>query len=453
MLAGGEVKKIFVLDTNVLLADPQCLFSFGGHDVVIPISVIEELDGLKNDLSLRARNAREVSRLLDQLGAYGDWEKGIPLLRSAHPVNTDPAQLGKLFIHLREPDLPAGLAKTADHVILAVALHLHLDSSHKDDQVILLSKDTNLRIKAQVFGVEAQDFQTTKIHPHHEAYTGIRDVEVSQSQWLSFQEQGRLTLPHLTLYPFEFIRLRSPDLSSVILGWMVEGEICKLPSLPTEIWGIKARNREQSCALCALLDDDIRLVTLTGVAGTGKTLLAMAAGLHKTTDEDAYHKLLVSRPIFPIGRDIGYLPGDMEQKLHPWMQPIFDSLDFLMSGSGASTKSRLFHSYRELLHQEMVAVEPLTYIRGRSLAHHYFVVDEAQNLTPHEIKSILTRVGEGTKIVLTGDPHQIDLPYIDSLSNGLIYAIEKFKDHSIAAHITLEKGERSELAKLSAELL
>ena len=220
------------------------------------------------------------------------------------------------------------------------------------------------------------------------------------------------------------------------------------------VWGVFPRNIEQTFALEALLDDTIQLVTISGAAGTGKTLLAIAAGLVKTTDEDVYNKLLVSWPIFPLGRDIGYLPGDMEDKLNPWMQPIYDNLELLLGGSMINRGKRIMgKSYQELIHQGMLAVEPLTYIRGRSIPNQYFVVDESQNLTPHEIKTILTRAGEGTKIVLTGDPYQIDNPYLDSQNNGLTYVIERFKGDVLSTHITLKKGERSELATKAASLL
>ena len=219
------------------------------------------------------------------------------------------------------------------------------------------------------------------------------------------------------------------------------------------VWGIHSRNVEQAMALDALLDDSVRLVTISGQAGTGKTLMAIAAGLQKTTDEDVYQKLLVSRPVFPLGRDIGYLPGDLDEKLNPWMQPIFDNIELLLGGGVGGRQKRLSKSYQELINQGILAVEPLTYIRGRSIPNQFFIVDEAQNLTAHEVKTILTRAGEGTKIILTGDPYQIDNPYIDSQNNGLTYVIERFKDQPIAAHVTLSKGERSDLASIAADLL
>ncbi len=245
------------------------------------------------------------------------------------------------------------------------------------------------------------------------------------------------------------------DGSAVAFGMYDAAEgLVKMVDPRTEgVWGIYSRNMEQAMALEVLLNDRIRLVTISGEAGTGKTLMAIAAGLVKTTDEDQYQKLLVSRPIFPLGRDIGYLPGDIDEKLNPWMQPIYDNLELLLGGAPGSRQKRFNKSYQELINQGMLAVEPLTYIRGRSLPSQYFVVDEAQNLTPHEIKTILTRAGEGTKIILTGDPYQIDNPYLDSQTNGLTYVIERFRKEEIAAHITLKKGERSELATKAAKLL
>jgi PhoH-like ATPase len=232
-----------------------------------------------------------------------------------------------------------------------------------------------------------------------------------------------------------------------------DGLIRLLDQRTEGIWGIYPRNPEQAFALEALLDDNIQLVTLIGGAGTGKTLLALAAGLAKTTEEDEYHKLLVSRPIFPLGRDVGFLPGDIDEKMNPWMQPIYDNLELLLSGGITSKQKRFSKSYQELINQGMLAVEPLTYIRGRSIPNQFFIVDEAQNLTPHEIKTILSRAGEGTKVILTGDPYQIDNPYIDAENNGLTYVIERFRKEKIAAHVTLSRGERSELATLAAALL
>lgn len=471
------MKKIFVLDTNVLLTDPKSLFRFCNHDVVIPISVIEELDTFKKDLSLRGKAAREVSRSLDHLRKLGSFRDGVDLEHAFIQRHTDfhhttrddnlydnkaPSAMptnptGKLFIHIATENIPENLPQNCDHYVLAVALALHQKyQRHQKNQVILVTKDTNLRIKAQAYGVDAEDFHAAQVINHEDTYRGNRNYTLNIEEYQQLYEQGSIPCPNnLYTYPHEFVRCIHPENSKQNILCYVQAERLYVleDTYYSDVWGIQARNDAQKFALKALLDENIRLVTLTGMAGTGKTLLAMAAGLVKTTEHDDYHKLLVSRPIFPMGKDIGYLPGDMEQKLNPWMQPIFDSLDFLLSEGYTRHKSASSHNAQELFHQNMIAVEPLTYIRGRSLAHHYFVVDEAQNLTPHEIKAILTRVGEGTKIVLTGDPQQIDLPYLDSLSNGLVYAIEKFKYHPIAAHITLEKGERSELAKLSAEIL
>jgi len=443
------MKKVFILDTNILLSDPNSIFKFEENDVVIPISVIEEIDNFKRDQSERGRNAREVSRILDRFREKGSLSSGVTL-------GLDEKTSGLLFVYIGQEvePLPGLLDNKTDNQILAVALALQT-KFRNSRKVILITKDSNLRIKADAFGICSEDFSADKVDVSH-LYTGIRKLQLPKKSMEEFTRKGLFTPDMRELHPNEFVILEEENLASHVEYGIFQQDTQQIKSLTfrtEEVWGIFPRNLEQTFALWALLDDRIKLVTLSGGAGTGKTLLAIAAGLLKTTDEDLYQKLLVARPIFALGKDIGFLPGDLEEKLNPWMQPIFDSLDFLMGGGMPLRQKRISKTYQELIHQGLLAVEPITYIRGRSLPNSFFVVDEAQNLTPHEVKTILTRAGEGTKVVLTGDPHQIDNLYIDSTNNGLTYVIERFKDSGIAAHVTLKRGERSELATLAAELL
>jgi PhoH-like ATPase len=443
------MKKVFILDTNVLLNNPDSIFKFEDNDVVIPISVIEEIDTFKKDQSETGRNAREVSRILDKLRQRGTLSSGVKLF-------DDKADSGSLFVYLGHnmEILPELLADGTDNHILAIGLTLQKQFGGGRN-VIIITKDSNLRIKSDAFGIPAEDFEADKVDISH-LYTGMKTLKVPAQTINTFYTKRELKLKDTEASPNEFIILEDEADASQFVYGMYDGhdEIVRMLDPHSEgVWGIYPRNLEQTFALEALLDDNIKLVTLSGGAGTGKTLLAIAAGLSKTTDEDEYHKLLVARPVFPLGKDLGFLPGDLDEKLNPWMQPIYDNLELLLSGGFQSRQKRLSKSYQELINQGMLQVEPLTYIRGRSLPSIYFVVDESQNLTPHEIKTILTRAGEGTKIVLTGDPYQIDNPYIDSQNNGLTYVIEKFRNEKIAAHITLKRGERSELATTAARLL
>jgi len=443
-----SMKKVFILDTNILLNAPDSIFKFDDNDVVIPISVIEEIDTFKKDLSENGRNAREVSRILDKLRQRGTLSSGVKLF----PERQD---TGSIFIYLGHnmEILPELLADGTDNHILAIALTLQKQFG-EGRNVIIITKDSNLRIKADAFGIQAEDFEADKVDVD-ELYRGYSTHKVSADVINKFYTKRALKM-EAELAPNQFVILEEEnDPSQFVYGVYdaLDDQVRMLDPHSEGVWGIYPRNLEQTFALEALLDDNIKLVTLSGGAGTGKTLMAIAAGLAKTTDEDEYHKLLVARPIFPLGKDLGFLPGDLDEKLNPWMQPIYDNLELLLSGGLHTKQKRLSKSYQELINQGMLQVEPLTYIRGRSLPNIFFIVDEAQNLTPHEIKTILTRAGEGTKIVLTGDPYQIDNPYIDSQNNGLTYVIEKFKNERIAAHITLMRGERSELATAAANLL
>lgn len=444
------MRKVFIIDTNVLLNNPESIFKFEEHDVVIPISVIEEVDTFKKDLSDIGRNAREVSRILDRLRTRGKLSSGIPIFEER-------SESGKLFVYLGHnmDILPELLEDSTDNHILAIGLTLQKQFGD-ERMVFIITKDSNLRIKADAFGLEAQDFEADKLDISLEYYHGITPLKVEPDVISKFYAEQEVKLADHKLNPNEFVILHDKnDEEQFVYGIFdsIDGVVRMLEPQAEGVWGIYPRNIEQTFALEALLDDNIKVVTLSGPAGTGKTLLAIAAGLSKCTDEDEYHKLLVSRPIFPLGKDIGFLPGDLEEKLNPWMQPIFDNLELLLSGGVTSRQKRFSKSYQELINQGMLAVEALTYIRGRSLPNQYFIVDESQNLTPHEIKTILTRAGEGTKVVLTGDPYQIDNPYLDSLNNGLSYVIERFRSERIAAHVTLQKGERSELATIAADLL
>lgn len=415
---------------------------------MIPITVLEEMDRFKKDLTEIGRNARQFARYLDEIRKKGSMTAGVPLGKS-----------GTLIVDLfrdAEKYLPADMkTEKADHRILAVALKLRQE--RPSSPVIFLTKDVNLRVKADALGLRSVDYEPNRVSIE-ELYGGTAKFEVPPDVVDNFIAQKRLPFQDKGLKANEYVILqdqRNPEHYALGRYSVNDKQIVPVRVPPQGVWGIKPRNHEQACVLDALLDDSCNLVTLVGKAGTGKTLLALACGLQKTIDENRYQKLLVSRPIFPLGKDIGYLPGEVEEKLNPWMQPIFDNIDYIVSftGNEKPTKRTTRRAWQELINQGMLQIEPLTYIRGRSLAYQYLIVDEAQNLTPHEIKTIITRAGEGTKVVLTGDCYQIDNPYIDSSNNGLTYVVERFKEEQISAHLTLTKGERSQLAELATNLL
>ena len=437
------MKKTFVLDTNVLLHDPRAMFSFEDNNVVIPIYVVEEIDNFKKELSELGRNARQVSRYLDALRDEGSLAVGVRL-----------DQGGLLTVATTARTLPPEVTtnRGQDSKILAVAADKK-DELEGKEQVIFITKDTNLRIRADAIGIITENFEPERTEVS-ELFSGMSVIDVANHEVDLFYANGRIVPPDPYYAPNEFVLIRDEsNPSHTAMGRFCTEQECILPisNFKQGVWGVRPRNKEQQFALDLLLDERIKLVTLVGMAGTGKTLLAIAAGLQQVTDEQRYQKLLVSRPIFPMGRDLGYLPGDVEEKLNPWMQPIFDNVEFLM-GLTASDK-RQGRSYKELMDLGMMQIEPLTYIRGRSIPSQYMIVDEAQNLTPHEVKTIISRAGDGTKIVLTGDPYQIDHPYVDSTNNGLVHVVNRFRSEPIAGHITLSKGERSDLAEIAANLL
>ena len=440
------MRKNYVLDTNVLLHDPRALFQFKDNNVIIPIYVVEEIDKFKRDLSELGRNARQVSRELDAFRAEGgSLTEGVPLENG-----------GTLRVLFTERELPRELMNqhVADNRILALAIDVK--EREPNLRCVFVTKDINLRIRADALGLVTEDYENDKIE-NPEVYMGVRELEVAKGDIDDFYARGELAPPDGIngVYPNEFALLKdrnAPNHTALSKYNAQKGRFVPLlKSLKEGAWGLRPRNKEQSFALDLLLNDEIKLVTIVGKAGTGKTLLAIAAGLQKTMEEQVYQKMLVSRPVFPLGKDIGFLPGTVEEKLNPWMQPIYDNVEFLMGLSRADKKAG--RSYRELIDLGLVAIEPLTYIRGRSIPNQYIVVDEAQNLTPHEVKTIITRVGDNTKIVITGDPYQIDNPYVDSTSNGLVHVVNKFKHERLAGHITLTKGERSALAELASNVL
>jgi PhoH-like ATPase len=441
------LKKNFVLDTNVLLHDPRSIFGFDDNDVIIPIYVIEEIDNFKRDLSSLGRNARQVSRYLDEFRAQGKLGEGVSLGQGK----------GRIRVLVAERRLPPEHAggHSNDDKILALALEIR--DGERGIPTVFVTKDSNLRIRADALGLHAEDYDVEGLAALDELWSGVAEVDVDPEQVNEFYANGLIPWPAPIDPPppnaFVVIRDRTnPQHSGVGKYGAAKQQLVQLIKTPKEgVWGIRARNKEQSFALDLLLNDEVRLVTIVGKAGTGKTLLAIAAGLQKTMEESVYQKLLVSRPIFPLGRDIGYLPGSVEEKLNPWMQPIFDNVEYLMNLSRSEKKAG--RGYHELLDLGILEIEPLTYIRGRSIPNQFIIVDEAQNLTPHEVKTIITRVGDGTKIVLTGDPYQIDNPYVDQTNNGLVHVVNRFRSERLAGHITMSKGERSPLAELAANLL
>lgn len=438
------MRKNFVLDTNVLLHDPQSLLSFEDNNVIIPIYVIEEIDTFKRDMSELGRNARMVARHLDEYRLEGSLAEGVALPKGGI--------LRVAFAHGRPPPSLAD-KDLMDNRILQVALELM--EADPETPTAFVTKDTNLRIRADVLGLSAQDYDSQRVEIS-ELYTGFIELFVAKDLVDQlYKPAGEVELEGVTLHPNQCILLKdetNPSHTAMGRFNAVKGRVVPLTrSVKDGVWGVRPRNMEQAFTLDMLLNDEVKLITIVGKAGTGKTLMAIAAGLQKITEEAVYQKLLVSRPIFPLGRDLGYLPGSVEEKLNPWMQPIFDNVEFLMNLSRADKKAG--RGYHELLDLGLMQIEPLTYIRGRSIPNQFIIVDEAQNLTPHEVKTIITRVGDGTKIILTGDPFQIDNPYVDAESNGLVHVVNRFRSERIAAHITMSKGERSALAELAANLL
>ncbi|MFZ5967191.1 MAG: PhoH family protein [Bacillota bacterium] len=446
------MKKMFVLDTSVLLHDPRSLYAFGDNDIVIPAVVIEEIDMKKAHPDMIGRNAREVARELDKFKERGSLAKGIDLPNGGSiwvELNHKSLQNFSEFFH----------EVNNDNRILAVALNLHVEEGIKENprQVVLVSKDAIMRIKADSLNIQSQDYLHDKIEYAEEEYQGIRKISVTPDVIDRVYELGTVdeedlpeVIENYRLFPNEFVVLKDiyEGPQSAILRY--DGPSRKLHPLrrgEDAYWGIRGKNAEQRMALELLLDDQIKLVTLTGKAGTGKTLLSLVAGLVKVQDERLYQKLLITKPVVPVGRDIGYLPGDKDEKLRPWIQPIYDNLEFLLDAK------HITDIKNTLIGLKNIEIEALTYIRGRSIPNQFIIIDEAQNLTKHEIKTIVTRVGEGSKIILLGDINQIDHPYLDAQCNGLTYVINKFKEVNIAGHITFKKVERSTLAQLAAELL
>ena len=431
--------KNYVLDTNVLLHDPNSLLNFQDNNVLIPIEVLEEIDHFKREGTDLGQNARSVSRMLDGLRAKGRLSEGVPLPNG-----------GRLRILIQAGVTVTPFGNNPDSRIVGQAL-----SIQKADPAlptVLITKDINLRIKADALGLPAEDYETDRVFIT-DLYTGVCEMTVTAEKMAAFRTNEELPLPPGTRYfPNEYCTLTEETNPKRTALTKVDPTATKLvPILDARegIWGIKPRNREQHFAFDALLDDRVKLVTLMGKAGTGKTLLAMAAGLKRTTMDREYRRLVVARPTVSVGKEIGFLPGTLEEKLNPWMQPIHDALELL-------SDLNMGHEHRrsaDLMRSGNIVVEALSYIRGRSIANQFMVIDEAQNLTPLEAKTIITRVGPGTKIVFTGDPYQIDNPYIDSSSNGFNYVVSRFREHAIAAHIELQKGERSELAELAANIL
>jgi PhoH-like ATPase len=442
------LSKIYVLDTNVLLQDPFSIFSFEDNEVVIPAVVLEEVDSKKRYMDEIGRNARQVSRLIDSLRESGKLHEKIPLEnggnlrielnhRSFH-------QLQEIFVE-----------KTNDNRILAVAKNLYLEEQTKENgrPVILVSKDALVRVKADAIGLMAQDFLSDRVVDLDHIYTGYLEKYIDVNIINKFYEKNELLLSEISnhpYYPHQFVILKDSLGGSASALGVVDASGKKLKKLIFEsehVWGIRPRNVQQTMAFELLLRNEISLVTMIGKAGTGKTLLALAAGLMQTEDLGVYKKLLVARPIVPVGKDLGFLPGEKQEKLRPWMQPIYDNLEYLFNTKKPGELDAI------LAGMGSIEVEALTYIRGRSIPDQFIIIDEAQNLTKHEVKTILTRVGERSKIVLMGDPEQIDHPYLDAYNNGLTYVVEKFKDQKVAGHVKFVKGERSGLAQLAADLL
>jgi PhoH-like ATPase len=435
--------KNYILDTNVLLHDPNSLLNFEENNVLLPIEVIEEIDRFKRESSELGQNARAVSRMLDSFRGDGSLSQGVKLPNG-----------GKLKIVFQANGHGKGEVQfngqTVDNRILAMATGIQ--KAQPKNATVLVSKDINLRIKADAVGLQAEDYETDRVFIK-DLYTGMVDMPTSTTDIAAFRANGELDLPKGKKYfPNEYCTLldeANPKRAALAKVDATSTKLIPIVDCREGVWGIKPRNREQHFAFDALLDDRIKLVTLMGKAGTGKTLMAMAAGLKRVVLDREFRRLIVARPTVSMGKELGFLPGSLDEKLAPWMQPIHDALEML-------SDLNMGHEHRrsgDLMRSGSIVVEALSYIRGRSIANQFMIIDEAQNLTPLEAKTIITRVGHGTKIIFTGDPYQIDNPYVDSASNGFNYIVSRFRAESVAAHIELQKGERSELAELAANIL
>ena len=442
--------KTFVLDTNVLLHSPVALDVFDDNQVVLPMAVLEELDKFKTQSSELGRNARESIRKLDALRAGGKLSKGVPL-----------ANGGTLRVLVTPEIEKAGLEEdTPDNALIRLAYWL----GRQGERVIIVSMDINVRVKANAIGLDTEDFEHEKVN-FDELYSGYAEAVVPQDVVERLYDGQVLSSVPTKCYPNMFLELSSADNTDMkaIARVFPDGTLAEINLAIDSVYGIQSRNVEQRMAMELLMDPAVSIVTLVGQAGTGKTLLAIAAGLHLVQREHLYDRILVSRPIVPLGKDIGYLPGDKQEKLSHWMEPIFDNLDYLLRKhqpdlppAGAKKQPKLLspqERIRQLLDTDILELEALTYIRGRSISKQFIIIDEAQNLTPHEVKTVISRAGEGSKVILTGDPYQIDNPYLDASSNGLTYAAERLKELPIHGHVTLRQSERSQLAAAAAKYL
>ena len=434
-------KKIYVIDTSVYLTDASSIYSFGNNDIVIPLKVLEEIDKHKKRQDGVGSHARRIIRILDELRAKGNLQKGVRI------------EKGKGILRVKGyhalTELPSDLnPNLADNIIIGAALTESIENPSR--KVIVVSKDVNMRVICDSVGVVAEDFKAEKVlDKDSELYSGFASVLVDDQIIDQFYNGEPISLEEdLGACPNEFIMLVSNanEKKSALARYInPHVPLFKVNEFKEGIWGVRARNKEQAFALDILMNPEIPIISLVGRAGCGKTLCAIAAGMEQCLGSKTYNKLIVSRPVQPMGKDIGFLPGTLEEKMMPWLAPIRDNLEFLMDGDKDTLDM--------YLERGLIEIEALTYIRGRSIASAFIIIDEAQNLTSHELKTIITRVGEGTKIVLTGDIEQIDNAYIDQSSNGLTYAVEKFKNFDLSGHVTLKRGERSKVATLAAKIL
>ncbi|KAA3596592.1 MAG: PhoH family protein [Calditrichaeota bacterium] len=438
-------RKVFILDTNVILHDSSCLYQFKDHNIVLPITVLEELDNFKKGNDSLNFHAREFVRTLDKLSGDKIFNGGVKIAEN----------LGKVIIKLEQklhPDVAINFSGSKpDHLILNTAYWV--SKENENDEAILVSKDVNLRMKAKAIGIKAEDYKTDHVRDISDLYTGKRlienfdDEKIESLYKIPFELESNEIEIVPELIPNEYLILKNGQKSVLATN---DSNLQKIKKIDKKtVYGITPRNAEQIFALDALANPDIKLVSLSGKAGTGKTLLALAAALETRRN---YRQIFISRPIVPLSnKDIGFLPGDIQSKIGPYMQPLYDNLGVIQNQFLPTDQKHI--RVKELLEEDKLVITPLSYIRGRSLVKVYFIVDEAQNLTPHEVKTIITRAGEGTKMIFTGDIFQIDHPYLDTQSNGLSYLIEKMQGQDIYAHIDLVKGERSELAELASNLL